>query len=354
MSDDELARIWAEVARLPKNSAAAVALLEEGARIADSRGDRQAGWDLRDALMSRVYHTGDWDKLLVHFGWSIAQHDREPERFPAEDVLWKYKWVVNEAARMPQIARPRLIALLGDMEQRFRAAGSSMRAVHQHRAVVMAKLGELDAARAAMGEWTACARDWLSDCVACEPDSRAELLAESGDEAGALAACEELLKSRAGCAEVPHRTHARMLAPLRARGDFERAMHHHRAGDPLSRPLAKLVEAHAQHLDFAAAEGLDDEAIGILDRHLAGAMAHPTAWERMIFWTAAARALSSLAERGRDRVPLRVPEDAGVDRDATTEALAAWARRNASDIAAAFDRRNGNAHVSTWIASFGA
>ena len=343
---DELSAIEREL-DTAVGAAARVALLDRAVELADSCGSPEDGWRLRLQLMSAIYYTGDWDKLLLHFGWCITQHDRDPERFSDYELLWKYKWVVNEAACFPQIGAARLRGLLDDMERRFLLAGSSMRAVHQYRALVSAKLGDMESARAWLVHWDASARDWLSDCAACDPDGRADLLGMLGDADGLIEGAERLIASRSRCGEIPHRTHGRVLAPLWRLGEQERAVAHHHTGYRMVRANPKLVEAHGQHIALAAAAGRDADAIAMLERHLEDALRLPAAWERMTFLTSVAYALRMLEAHGVRELGIRVP---GRHEGALTptDRLAAWAQAEADALISAFDARNGNTVIGDW------
>ncbi|UJR87200.1 hypothetical protein [Sandaracinus amylolyticus] len=332
-------------------AAARVALLERAVQLCDAHDAIDVAWSYREELLSAVYYTGDWDKLLVHFAWCLGRHDREPARFPLNDLLWKYKWVVTEAACMPQIGRARLLALLADMERRFLAAGSTQRAVHEHAAIVHTSLGDADVARAALTRWEQTERDWLSDCVACEHATRASLLDELGDADASLEVLRGILARRLTCAEEPHRTYAKLVAPLWRRGERAHAIEAFRQGYPLVRGGDKHVDSHAAYLRFVAAAGLDDEAVAMFERHVAAAVACPSAWPRMLFFEATRFAMSTLAARGHRVVAARLPEGVDVpDRDrATVEALASWAGAQAEKHVAAFERRNGNDHMRRFV-----
>jgi hypothetical protein len=348
VSAAEIGRLLDEVTKLPYRSPAAIALLEEAIRIADATNDAQQSYDLRQDVMSRVYYTGDWDKLLLHFGHCISLSDGDPERFSEYDLLWKYKWVVNEAARMPVMGRERVLGLLDDMERRFVAHGSTGRAVHQHRSVALAKLGDLAGVPEAIDLWFDTPRDRLSDCSACELDCRVELLQQLSEHDAAFERATALLDEGRGCAEIPHRTYARTLGYLR-RADDARAADHHRRGYRLCKKMQKLVEAHGQHLMHAGVVGDDDEAVTMLERHLPGALSHPCAWERLPFLAAVRHVAKLWRDRGRASLSIRFPKETGLSGTIETDELVDWAAGELRRTAGAFDERNGNTKVSEWV-----
>src|SRR5439155_17014048 len=90
-----------EEAELTGHGPAKIGLLEEAVRLADTHGDTEAGFNIRLTLMEASSFAGRPDLLLVAFSWCLAQHDRDPDLFGDEDLLWKYKWVVNHLPDFP-------------------------------------------------------------------------------------------------------------------------------------------------------------------------------------------------------------------------------------------------------------
>src|SRR5262249_18653540 len=120
---------------------AQVALLEEAVQLADSLKDVDLAYRVRSELMTAATFSGRPDIMLVAFSWCLAQYDRNPQQFDQHDLLWKYKWVIGNGYKFPEIDRPRLEALLADVERRYREAGSTMHAVSQARRDFLVHVG---------------------------------------------------------------------------------------------------------------------------------------------------------------------------------------------------------------------
>jgi len=142
-------------------------MLEEAVRIADTLEDVRLAYRLRDDLLQAATFAGRHDVAIVAFSWCLAQFDRDPSIASAHDLLWKYKWVVNNARQFPEISRARLFELLGDMERRHREYGSTLHAYWLLKRSLHQSMGDPEEAAEAHKIYRKRRRDYLSDCIAC-------------------------------------------------------------------------------------------------------------------------------------------------------------------------------------------
>ena len=346
---DEIDRLIEEAIELPVESSEAVRLYEQAIRIADAGRDLDAVWDLRLDLINRIMHTSDWDRFFMHFAWCLTQNDRDPSRFPSDYLLWYYKWAIANGAEMPEIGKARLLGLLDDMRTRHRADGSTLRAFHAHRAWVAVRLGDLDSAKEAFSSWQDTPRDHLSDCRACELEWEARFLVWFGETDAALELVERIVTGPDRCVEVPRDTYGTFLLDVH-RVDPERAKRYHREGRAQIRDAPDSLRAHAGHLLYAALQRRDEEALRIIGRHLHAATNQPAAWQRMFFLRAVSRTCELWRERGKGAMTVTLPQPSGAPEEIRDIAqLGEWAGEAARRLAAAFDARNGNRTVSSWI-----
>ena len=131
----ELERLAMEAADLP-GGPAKVALWELAAAAADRLQDVEAGFYCRMELVGAALDTSRGDRMAPAFAWCVAQYDRDPDRFPHFNLLWRYRWAVSELSNYPQIAKAYIEGMLADMARRYEAAGASLRAVHMLRLVL--------------------------------------------------------------------------------------------------------------------------------------------------------------------------------------------------------------------------
>ncbi len=325
---------------------AALALMEEAIRVCDARGLVSEGFDRRVDLMDMVYKTGDWDQLLLHFGWCLQRVDEDRDRYDTYWLMWQYKWVVNEGVRMPQLRADRVIALVDDLERRFRDHGDNSTG-HCYRALVFNKLGRLEEGRAAFERWVENPDGRLGDCDACRPGVRSDLLLELGRDEEALEVAHRVVHSGRTCSEEPDRSHGRCALPKFRRGQIEESRQHFTTAYRHLKRTMKLIEPLADLLAYVGAAGDDDSVATMLQRHIPTAVRHQSGWDRMRFWGAARLALTGLLERGQTELPLKLPDVEGFD--GRTETLLAWSDQQLSSMYDAFEKRNGNRFAAEYV-----
>ena len=352
---DPRERVWAlldQADALDKFTGAGVPLVEEAVRLADTAGDLHLAFEARSQLVDHACWSGHPEKMLVAFAWCLAQLDRHPDQFDVYTTLWTYKWVVLSAPAFPEIGLTQLHEMVADIEARYRREGASLRPIHYLRSWVAEATGDDATARREIVAFEHAPRDQYSDCVACEADQRVDFHAWRGDDEKALAAAEPILSGRLRCAEVPHRTYAKLLIPLLRLGRVADAADLHRRGYRLLEPNQKLLRRIADHVAFLALTGNVERALRIVEKHLPRALEDADRFERMFFMLDAKLLFERLARDGHTEVRVHLPGGVSLRRDDgryAPTALAAWCDASAREIAAALDRRNGNPAVTGWI-----
>jgi hypothetical protein len=351
----DLRALLVKVLRMGRGPAQ-VAVAEEAVRLADAHNDPAAGFLARKRLIEASTHGGRPDVLLVAFSWCLARCDADPTQFKEGDLLWNFKWVLEEAPLFPQVGRQQLEGLFEDMRVRYERAGSTLHAVHETRCNAAMMLGDRAAAAAAYELFRRARRDQLSNCAACVADFEVEYLFFHGEDERAVQAAEELFAGRLRCNSVPHRTYAHVLGPLLRLGRPRDALAHHRTGYPLVAENPRFVRYVAMHLIFLTL--IDDlaRAMPLLERHLPAALAGAPLWQ-FEFFRAARILLGRLRDTGRAEVALRLPADFPPNRpDGRYDAaeLCRWFDDRLRDLAAQFDARNGNDHFGRRVAELDA
>src|SRR5262249_30234515 len=104
---EQVERLLAESEQL-QDGPAKVALIGQAAAVADSHNDVELAFCVRKGLLGACLSADQCELMLVTFTWCLAQHDRDPERFPAERLLWEFRWVVSSLAFFPEMTRTRI------------------------------------------------------------------------------------------------------------------------------------------------------------------------------------------------------------------------------------------------------
>jgi hypothetical protein len=325
-------------------------LLERVVALADSSGDISQAYHLRQLLIDEATFGGSPDKLLAAFSWCLGQCDRDPEQFNDAGLLWKYKWAVANLRDYPQISRAQFDATIEDMAGRFRKHGASMRTIYHRKCMMAVAFGD----EAMLGEnlphWKKHRRDQLSDCHACEKDGEVDVLAFQGDYAGAVKAAESLVRGRMSCAEIPHKTYAKMLLPLIRQGQWERAAECHSTGYPKVRGTSNFnfMEDISHHLIYLAIVGDRTKSIKAFERHMRQGFTAPSPLDRYFFARAATLVLRRAAAAvGKPTRKLRMPEEYPHREESgqyVLTDLAGWFETEARGLAVQFDTRAGNTY----------
>ena len=330
----QIVELQANASDLPHGQAQ-VALLEEAVQLADSVNDVDLAYRVRDDLMTAATFSSRPDILLIAFSWCLAQYDRNPQRFDREELLWKYKWVIEYSCQFPEISRQRLEDLLADMERRYREAGSTLNAAWLLRRKLLQHFGEWQRAKAAHAEFRSRRRDSLSDCPACVAFANCDYYCGHRQWGRAVQVAQPVLLGRLTCTHEPHRTLSSVLRPLFHLGRLEEAKTYRRQGYRLISAGSHFVGQHADHLRFAVLIGELAQARHLLERHLPGALQTVANDERFQFLLAVRLWADRLVSLGTRKLKLRVPEglpapDADGKSDATHSVSGSRHRRTRS------------------------
>jgi hypothetical protein len=346
MSDDFTARAeeLLDEASALDDGPAKVMLLEEAVRLADSSGDAELGFDVRQDLIHAATFGGYPEKALVAFTWCLAHCDRDQGGQLGHGMLWKYKWIGNALPEFPQIPLGQIHGVLDDMARRYEKAGMSLRAVHKLRCGLAMGMGDREAARAHHRAWQQAPVDSVSDCAACERNHRVKYLCFMGREAEGVTHAAPILQGRLRCAEIPHATFARILLPLVRLGRPEEAMAYHRQGLRLVTRNRSFVREVAMHMTFLALTDNLPQAVRLLEKHLGWALEKEGHSRRFDFFLAARFVLERLGAAGKSAVRLRLPPAFPPHTESGKYELAeltAWFDADLQALGERFDARNG-------------
>lgn len=354
---DKVRELIAEADDLP-HGPSRMALVEEAARLADAHGEVDLGYEARMAILEGAVFGGYPEKALVAFGWLKATCDESPEQFPESqvlgrflllrvDLLWAYKWVVQNTPGFPQISKRQILDTLDEMEERFSRNHYSLRPVWMNRAWVGMELGESpDEIARYYEEWTRADRDAYADCEACEQNFEVEVRRFLGDWEGSLQAAGPLLTGELSCAEVPHLTISNLVMEHWVRGELEDAERMHQRGYDMCRSNRDFLAELAEHVDYRIATGDLDGAVAIAERHLGWVSESRSGRRRWRWFVTLSELFARLAE-DHDTVAFRLPADlAPADGADEPARLGSWFADKADELSAKFDERNENDFVS--------
>lgn len=345
---DDIERLLADADGL-EDGPAKVAMIEEAARIADTRRDDDAAFRARYELIQAASFAGQPDIMLVSYSWCLAKYDSDPERYDPDGgdilfhLLWRYKWVVGQMPDFPQFGKPQIAQMLADMKLRHKAWGSTLHAYYDECESVALTTDDKAAAVEAHKRFVKTKRDSLSNCPACVQDQLIRYHSFCGRREQAVAAAEPILKRKLTCNSVPHRTYGRLLGILWKLGDLDTAMGYHKVGYPMVARKPGMIGNVDDHIRFLALTDNLDRAAKLLARHLPTALASTCPNTRYGFLRECRLLLHRLGAAGKSTVPIRMPAGHPLHSEKGTGDVAkvfAWLDAEAKSLAAAFDARN--------------
>jgi hypothetical protein len=292
-------------------------------------------------LMNAYEYGAERAKQPVTLARLLQIYDQNRAAFSDWEVRrlhWFFKWITFTLLELPDVPIQALHDWIGQMSERYAAAGLKAQAVHAMRYHVAEHTG-VDA-DIFYDLWATRPRDSMSDCEACEARHRAEYYALRGNDAHALRDWQPVLDGKLTCAEEPALTLASALLPMVRAGRLEDAVSAHRTGYRLVRGHVNLAVPAGEHIEFCALTGNEARGAELL-AHSRGYFGEPRTLTDLKFLGGVQVLLARLVADGHGDVPVAGPPGASY----TAASLLDHVATDAAALAARFDARNG----TTWI-----
>jgi hypothetical protein len=345
-----------ERARAMPHGPARIALIEEAVRIADVHQEGDYAFWARGSLVQAATWGGRPELAMAAFAWRLAHMDKNPESLAANakfHVLWHYKWIVDDLVDYPSMSRAQIAHAMEDMKLRYKAAGYSLRAAYQKQMWIAMDMGDDAEAERCHQAWLAEPRDAMSDCVACEQNTRVSYLRRMGRYEEMLEVAGPLLREELSCEVVPAITFGKVLMPLvglKRKADARR--YHNRGWGMIRKNMVYHIDTWSYHVAYLARVGSHAEAATQLDRYMGQALEVFSPLNRLHNVRRVVQALEALAGADHAMISLRLPTQLPFVRDDGsyhTDALAATLRDWVRPVARALDERNGNGRLEALL-----
>jgi hypothetical protein len=331
------------------NTAEGVALAEEAVRHADADEQVVVGYRARNQLIQTAVFSGFYEKALVAFSWCLAKADERPADFSVTELLWNYKWVIEEFIHFPRISREQMLASLKDFQARCVRAGYNARSALFLRWLCELWMGHSEEAEENLTLWKRTRKDGMTDCEACEQNRLAEFHATLGDHEAAIRAARPILSGRMSCAEIPHLTYAMLLRSFWLTGKPEMAEEYHKRGYRLVRNNHNFIREQSWHLAHLLRSKELEEAAALVRKHLPWALETKSLDNRFFFLVPARICAQRLMSEGVSSLRCRLPKEQCAFASKGTvplKALVEWLSLAIDDLGSQFDKRNGNNYFS--------
>ncbi|MEC4112774.1 hypothetical protein VSO92_01425 [Myroides pelagicus] len=232
----EIQKILLKVEQMEKFSDKVVAL-KEAIQIADQHNDIDWGFDLRLDLIRNERNTSRCEESFPAFAWILATSDKNEGYFEESDFLWEYKWMFCSAYRNVSIPLEQVLEIGEDLKARLTKNGYSLRAYYNVMTGLHLHLRDYAKAQ----EYVALADneviDDMTNCPACELDTKVEILVDLGKMEEALAKAQDLINKKLTCYSMPFQTfccfayNLYLLEDDRATTYFDKALEEYYAHD---------------------------------------------------------------------------------------------------------------------------
>ncbi len=331
------------------NGHAKLQLLEEAARMADTLGEVEAGYKIREEIVETASFSGFPRTALVAFSWQLGQFDKDPELYDVWTLLWSYKWILGNIATFPEIERAQIDALLEDMRRRYLEFGYSDYAYHYYRFVLAIDYGELAQAEQSLNQLKQMQRDGMSDCEACEQNEFVDFWAQRQNDEETLKAAQPIMKGKMTCAEVPHVTLPKILMPLYRQGKQKEAAEYQKKSYKLIHDNTDFVHAIGEHIGYLTVTD-PYKALELFEKHIHWTDLNEAPIDKMLFHAYASGMFKRLAQE-TVQFNVKLPSSYPHPEHATdVKRLAEHYGELATDVAHQLDRRNGNSYYSEYVA----
>lgn len=336
-----------------RDGPAKVAAYMDVVAMADSHQDLELAFTIRKTLLGICLGADQSELMLVTFAWCLAQHDRDPQRFPIYRILWEFRWVVSSLPTFPEITRAKIEEMKAEMVSRYQRAGASSRSYWLMCRKMAVDMGDPEAAVEADLCLKRAPIDWLSDGPETETGFEITYRLFRKQYTKALAAAEQFLTRKLRSDHFEGQACADALLPLLRLGRAAEAMPFHRRGYKLRSEIVRHLDSIAQHIEFLALTDNLSRATRLFEKHLPDALRTTNLFNRLRFLSDTLPLLDRLIKSGKKDIRVRVPEECplAVENEARVGELRGWVHSTASDLAQRFDERNGNDYFAGRLAA---
>jgi hypothetical protein len=329
---DEIPNVWEKI-RLTK----------EAISIADKHQDIEWGFSLRNELMELEHETSQCKDSFHAFNWLIQTFDENPDLLSADDLMWKYKWMIYYLRRDYRFSLEQIKEVDEDFKERMLKHGFSIRPLYNCFLDDAIFYGKKEEAEKWMTKMKNEFNDDLSNCKACELDTFIDYEVAFGDHKQAVTMAAPLVNKSLSCKSVPLSTFALLANSLIKKGEKEEAEKFFSLTEQLfaskdkeSRNIKTLI----QIIQYLALKK-DTKGYEYLDKFNSWAVDAEPEFQYEFFTSAAL-----LAQRiPKKELRLNLSEGFSIYRESqvySSEELFSYFNEQGEKLAKLFDERNGN------------
>ncbi len=190
-------------------------LLEKAIQLSDLMKDVEEQIYSRELYIEKATFCNRGDKALTVFPWLLAEYDKNPENFDVYQLLWSYKWMLDDLVYITSIKKQTILDTLEDFRIRSEKAGFGKKVYLEYSRYLFMEMGDLKKAKETHEAIPlAKGNSPISDCEACLIHDEAAFLFKLGEFEEGLKVAEPVLKGKKTCHSKPINTYNRALPVL--------------------------------------------------------------------------------------------------------------------------------------------
>lgn len=314
-----------------------LAVLEEMIGIADRYMTEEDAYDARMSYMSAALEAGCRERMLIAFSWCLSKFEKAPGEYSQHELMWHYKWVLNEIWRMPEFSLEQVERIYEDFKQKCLKYGFTLRPYYQQKVNFMLSQGMITEAAEFYKLWRSTPRDELADCKACEQNLFGQYMFKINHLKKGLQAVKPILDGRMRCRSIPQNTYSQIIVPLLKLKEYAQAsVTAKKALRLLKGP--QFIEEYGIFLEFFTVTDLS-KALKIYNETIRYGLESKVGWDRFNYFLSVRFFLREWSKKKRRK---KLAESDRVTLD--------WLDHEITSLADSFNRRNGNTYMNEFIA----
>lgn len=347
--NSQLDELIAAADKLPLGDAM-IDLLQEAVRLADSYRDVAAGYRARLRLLESVRSSLRYDLFVTTFAWCLAIAEADPAGGLVE-LLMSYEEMLEKVPNFPHITRDQFEAMFAHLTQLCLTHGRSLRGAYQSRRAAATDFGDPVMAAEADREFRKHPRperwEWTWEWELLRQVEYETFRAD--DEAAARLTLRYFARRDRDREWWDPCVAGQGLLPLFRTGRVDEAAQLHRRSYRHFDAGRGYGWQWAKHLTYLTWVDRSDRGIRMFEAQLPVALAQPDPLSHFHCLFHAKVLFDRLVADGIQIVTMRAPGSVpwGSGRGKyEVGTILRWIRETTSEIAAQFDRRNGNRYYS--------
>lgn len=313
-----------------------LAVLEEMIRIADRYMTEEDAFDTRINYLSAALEAGYPEKMLVAFSWCLSKFEKSPGEYSHHNIMWHYKWVLNEIWQLPEFSLEQIERIYEDFKEKCLKYGYNLRAYYQQKVNFMLSQGMLTEAAEFYKMWRSTPRDSLADCKACEQNLFGVYQFKINHLKRGIQTLKPILDGKMQCRSIPQNTYSQVIMPLLKLKEYENAIATAKKAIRLLEGPQFIVE-YGIFLEFFTVTDLP-KAEKIYNQTIRFGLESKVGWARFQYFLSVRQFLRMWSKKKRRK---KLAESDRVSLD--------WLDLEIASLADSFNRRNGNAYMNQFI-----